>query len=113
VGGASDGQLLERFVARRDESAYDALLRRHGPMVLGVCLRILNNLHDAEDAFQATFLVLARKAASISQRESLGGWLFRIAYRAARRMKVELTRRRAHEGPLLGMLGPMGGMAVL
>ncbi len=101
AGGTSDGQLLERFVTRRDEVAYGVLLRRHGPMVLGTCLRILNNVHDAEDAFQATFLVLARKASSIDQRESVGGWLYRIAYRTAQRAKAEVARRRAHEGPLV------------
>src|SRR5260370_6595460 len=73
---AGDGQLLERFITQRDEAAYEAILRQHGPMVLGTCLRALNNLHDAEDAFQAAFLVLARRANSIGPRESLGRWLY-------------------------------------
>jgi hypothetical protein len=70
-GGLTDGQLLECFVTRRDEVAFEALVRRHGPMVLGLCRRLLRNPQDAEDAFQATFLVLVRKAASI--RHSDGG----------------------------------------
>ncbi len=63
-----DRQLLERFAAHRDEAAFAALLKRHGPMVLGACQSVLHNLHDTEDAFQATFLVLARKAGSIRRR---------------------------------------------
>ena len=99
----SDGYLLERFVTRRDEAAYDALVRRHGPMVLGTCHRILNNVHDAEDAFQATFLVLARKAGAIANRESVASWLHRIAASTAPRAKAEAARRHAHEGPITDM----------
>src|SRR5579885_2554130 len=82
-GGMTDGLLLEVFLSRRDEAAFEALVQRYGPMVLGVCRRLLRHTHDAEDAFQATFLLLARKAASIKQRESVGSWLHRTAFRAA------------------------------
>src|SRR5437016_9404611 len=72
----SDAQLLECFIARRDELAFEILVRRHGPMVLGVCRRVLGNHHDAEDAFKATFLILVRKAPSIKPRELVGNWLY-------------------------------------
>src|SRR5262245_57294267 len=91
-GGMSDGHLLERFIATRDEAAFAALVRRHGPMVLGVCRRILRHTQDAEDAFQATFLVLARKAVSLGRRELVGNWLYGAAYRAA--LQVQASRRR-------------------
>jgi RNA polymerase sigma factor (sigma-70 family) len=96
-GSLSDGQLLERFAAGRDEAAFDLLVRRHGPLVLSVCRRILPNVHDAEDAFQATFLVLVRNAAAIHKRESVSSWLYGVAYRVAVRAKVGNTRRRLHE----------------
>src|SRR5262249_47930812 len=83
AGGTSGAHLPPRFVSRRDEAAFELLIRRHGPMVHGVCRRVLKDDHDAEDAFQATLLVLARKAASICNRESLGGWLYQVAYRVA------------------------------
>jgi RNA polymerase sigma factor (sigma-70 family) len=94
-GGLTDGQLLEAFAVRRDEAAFEALVRRHGAMVLGVCRRVLRNGHDAEDAFQATFLVLARKAASVRQRELVGNWLYGAAYRAA--LEARAATRRAKE----------------
>jgi RNA polymerase sigma factor (sigma-70 family) len=81
----SDAQLLERFVAERDEAAFELLVWRHGPTVLGVCQRVLRNEQDAEDAFQATFLVLVRKAGSISKRQAVGSWLYRVAHRVALR----------------------------
>jgi RNA polymerase sigma factor (sigma-70 family) len=94
---ASDQQLLERFATLRDEAAFAALLQRHGSMVLGVCRSVLRHQHDAEDAFQAVFLVLAQKADSIHRREAVSGWLYRVAYRLAVRAKVSASRRRVHE----------------
>jgi len=98
--GLTDAQLLGRFVADRDETAFEALVRRHGPMVLGVCRRLAGHAHDAEDAFQVTFLVLARKAGSIGMRELLGNWLYGVACRTARKARVAGTRRRTREGAL-------------
>src|SRR4051812_1317442 len=86
-GAGTDAQLLERFLARREEAALAALVRRHGPMVWGVCRRVLRHAHDAEDAFQATFLVLVQKAASIRARELLANWLYGVAYHTARRAR--------------------------
>jgi RNA polymerase sigma factor (sigma-70 family) len=93
----ADRQLLERFSARREEGAFAALVRRHGPMVLGVCRRVLNDFHAAEDAFQATFLVLAKKAGSLHQKDSLSGWLYGVAYRLAVRTRVDAARRQRRE----------------
>jgi RNA polymerase sigma factor (sigma-70 family) len=93
-----DRELLERFTAGREGPAFEAMVRRHGPMVLGVCRRVLGNLHDAEDAFQATFLVLARDANSICKRESLGSWLYGVAYRVAAKARGQAAQRRRHEG---------------
>ncbi|AGA31133.1 sigma-70 family RNA polymerase sigma factor [Singulisphaera acidiphila] len=97
LAGLSDEQLLTRYVAERDEAAFEAVVARHGPMVVGVCRSILRDEHAAEDAFQATFLVLARKANAISDRDSLGGWLHRVAYRIAVAAGVERQRRRQAE----------------
>jgi RNA polymerase sigma factor (sigma-70 family) len=93
----TDAQLLARFVAGRDPAAFGALLRRHGPMVLGVCRRLLRDPHDAEDAFQATFLVFVRKAASVRKRDAVGSWLYGVAYRTAREARALQARRRARE----------------
>jgi RNA polymerase sigma factor (sigma-70 family) len=90
----TDGQLLDCFLAERDEAAFEVLVRRHGAMVQGVCRRVLHNPHDAEDAFQATFLVLVRKAASIKRREQLSNWLYGAAYRAALEAKARRPRER-------------------
>jgi RNA polymerase sigma factor (sigma-70 family) len=92
-----DGELLERFVARRDEAAFEALLHRHGPMVLGVCRHVLENVADAEDAFQATFLILVRKAASVRPRSMVGNWLYGVARTTALKARAMNTRRRAKE----------------
>lgn len=95
--GPSDVQLLEVFLARGDESAFEALVRRHGPLVYGVCQRVLRNAADAEDAFQATFLVLLRKAAGIGRREPLANWLYGVAYRTALEARASAVRRRVKE----------------
>jgi RNA polymerase sigma factor (sigma-70 family) len=95
--GVPDQQLLERFVASRDEEAFAALMHRHGPMVVGVCRRFLRETHDAEDAFQATFMVLARKAASIRKRESVGSWLHGVAMRVARKSRIQASHRSLRE----------------
>jgi RNA polymerase sigma factor (sigma-70 family) len=95
--GASDTQLLARFGCYRDEAAFAALMARHGPMVMTVCRGVLRDSRDAEDAFQATFFVLARKAGSVWAEGQLGGWLHRVAHRIAVRASIDAARRRAHE----------------
>jgi RNA polymerase sigma factor (sigma-70 family) len=102
----SDRQLLGQFVADRDEAAFAALLKRHGPLVLGVCGQVLGDLHTAEDAFQATFLVLARKAGSIRRTESLGPWLYRVALNIAKTAKGNAAQRQARERRAAAMKQP-------
>jgi RNA polymerase sigma factor (sigma-70 family) len=103
VAGLCEVQLLERFVARRDEPAFAALVSRHGPMVLGVCRRLLADPLDVEDAFQATFLVLVRRAGSIRDRDRLAPWLFGVARRVATRARLDRSRRLARERPGAGV----------
>ncbi len=93
----TDAQLLESFLVGQEEAAFEALVRRHGPMILGVCRRVLHDPHDAEDAFQATFLVLLRKAAGIGKRELLANWLYGVAHRTALQARKSTARRRAKE----------------
>jgi len=93
----TDAQLLERFVGRRDEPAFAALMVRHGPMVLCLCRQMLRDAQEAEDAFQASFLVLARNAASIQKRPSLSAWLYGVAYRVSARLRGLSARRRTRE----------------
>jgi RNA polymerase sigma factor (sigma-70 family) len=97
AGERTDGELLDRIVTQRDEDAFAVLVERHGPMVLGVCRRVLGDLHLAEDSFQATFIVLARRAASIGLHGSLGPWLYAVAQRIACKSKVQTTGRRIRE----------------
>ena len=97
AANAPDGELLQRFVAQRDEAAFEALVRRHGSLVLGVCRRMLTDWNDADDAFQATFCVLVRKAHTITRGESVASWLYQVAYHAAAKARAAVGRRRARE----------------
>ena len=99
-GVVSDAELLERFLKDHDEAAFELMMWRHGPMVYGVCQRVLRQTQDAEDAFQAAFLMLARKADSIGKRDSVSGWLYTVAYRIALRAKARSGRRNQVEKPL-------------
>jgi len=92
-----DGDLLDAFLSHNDQLAFEVLVRRHGPMVLRVCRRVLGNGHDAEDALQATFLVLAQKAKSIRKKTTLASWLHGVAYRMATHANRARSRRRTHE----------------
>src|SRR5262249_3556382 len=93
----ADADLVDQFVRRNDQAAFAALLERHGPMVLGVCRRLLADTHEADDAFQATFLIFLQKARSLRDPASLGNWLHGVAYRVARRARAVAARRRASE----------------
>jgi RNA polymerase sigma factor (sigma-70 family) len=106
VHEAPDGQLLESFVNCREESALEALVRRHGPMVWNVCRRVIHNHQDAEDAFQATFLVFVRKAASILPREMVGNWLYGVAHQTALKAQATTAKRRTREKQVMEMPEP-------
>src|SRR5438270_4809970 len=98
----SDRQLLQRFVAHRDGTAFADLVRRHGRTVWGVCRRVLHQQQDVEDAFQAAFLILVRKAASIRKGEAVGSWLYGVAYRVAMKSRRTSSRRHDHERQAAG-----------
>src|SRR6266571_1654903 len=105
--GLSDGQLLTDYVSRRDEAALAALVQRHGPMVWGVCRRVLGNYHDAEDAFQATFLVLVRRASSIAAPELLANWLYGVAHQTALKARATVAKRKVRERQVTDMPEPV------
>jgi RNA polymerase sigma factor (sigma-70 family) len=112
--GLSDGELLDQFMARRDEAgeaAFAALVHRHGPMVLRTCLDLVGNEPDAHDAFQATFLVLIRRAGTIRQRNSVQSWLFGVARRVAAQVRIDSARRRRieHKAAQLRVVDREGG----
>ncbi len=109
--GLNDGQLLDHFIERRDETAFAALVRRHGALVWGVCRRVVGHHHDAEDAFQATFLVLARKAASVRPRHLVPNWLYGVAQRTALKARSAAGRRGMREKQVLTMPEPEPGPA--
>ncbi len=111
VAGMSDEQLLETLAAAPEaecQIAFEAIVRRHGPMVLGVCRRVLRGHHDAEDAFQATFMVLALQAGMVRKRKSLGPWLHGVAARIARRARLINRRREEEPIPAEGLAAPEG-----
>jgi RNA polymerase sigma factor (sigma-70 family) len=109
----TDGELLDSYLANGDGAAFEALVRRHGPMVLGVCRRVLGNPHDADDAFQATFLVLARKAVAVLPRELVGNWLYGVAHTTAIRARSLAARRRMRERPLMDSPEPQAAQPEL
>ena len=96
--GLTDAQLLHRFLTRNDEAAFESLVRKHGPMVLSVCRRRLSDPNDVDDAFQATFLVLIRRAPDIQDATRLANWLYGVAHKVAERARLNARKRRDHEG---------------
>jgi RNA polymerase sigma factor (sigma-70 family) len=104
--GLTDGQLLDEFINRRDESALAALVQRHSPMVWGVCRRVLISHHDVEDAFQATFLVLVRKATSVKPKEMVANWLHGVAHRTALKARATISTRKGRERQVVEMPEP-------
>src|SRR5262249_4628609 len=104
--GLTDGQLLVAYISRHDEAALAALVQRHGPMVWGLCRRVLGNYHDAEDAFQATFLVLVRKATSVRPREMLANWLYGVAHQTALKARAIACTRKGRERQVVEMPEP-------
>ncbi len=106
-GAGSDGDLLRRFVGERDDGALAVLVRRHGPMVWGVCRRLLRSHHDAEDAFQATFLVLVQKAATVREQDLVGNFLYGVAHQTAVRMRALAAKRGVRERQLPEMPDPV------
>src|SRR5262245_8888705 len=94
----TDRQLLTEFATRNDQAAFTTLVKRHGPMVMGICRRVLHQVQDAEDAFQATFILLARRSTRIRKQESLASWLHGVAFRMAHNAKRSASRRRKYEG---------------
>src|SRR5882724_1323138 len=105
---ATDRQLLERFARNHDEEAFRVLVRRHAVLVLGVCRRALRNREDADDCFQATFLVLARKAGAVRWQESVAGWLHQVATRLAAEIRIRDARRRRREQTVAAEMRPSG-----
>src|ERR1700675_3861960 len=104
--GLTDGELLDFFVRQRDQAAFAALVRRHGPMVWGVCRRLLRGHPDAEDSFQATFLVLVRRAASVVPREMVANWLYGVAHQTALKARALVARRKTRERQVADMPEP-------
>ena len=104
--GMTDGQLLNAFVRQRDADALAALVHRHGPMVWGVCRRLLRSHQDAEDAFQATFLVLVHKAAAVRDKEAVANWLWGVAHQTAVRMRATMAKRHGREQPMTDVAEP-------
>jgi RNA polymerase sigma factor (sigma-70 family) len=107
ISGISDGSLLRLFVAGRDEAAFEAIVRRHASMIMGVCQRVLANPSDVEDAFQATFLILVRKAGTLAEPDLLANWLYGVAYRTARTARGAARRRRAKEQQVMPRQAPL------